>query len=310
MDSTATTLFPASATAGADNSLVKFKAGKMSHTKVAGENKYKVVSDHTKGFVFMERDVSGLMHLKWCERDSLTVAPGDDQVVIAGDQTFKKVETGVASDRVYLLQYKNSSRRFFYWMQEPDSTKDEANVKKLCELIGQTEAAAPTSSLQSILAGMTSTASNDSTSTTDSVASLNNDALALAMAEAMGQMQVQHEEPVPLQDILRHPDVTTSLQTPEMQNELVSLLPEGLQTTEELENSLRTPQLQQAVGRLSGALQSSNINTVMVNFNLDPAAGADHLARGDGVGAFIAAVQQQADAEKEDSEEEAMDEKE
>lgn len=45
--------------------------------------------------------------------------------------TFTKVNTGVESDRVYLLQFKASSRRFFFWMQEADARQDQALCKKL-----------------------------------------------------------------------------------------------------------------------------------------------------------------------------------
>lgn len=46
-----------------------------------------------------------------------------------------QVDTGRESDRVYLLQYRNSSRRFFYWMQEPDASKDGEVADKLNRLL-------------------------------------------------------------------------------------------------------------------------------------------------------------------------------
>eukprot|EP00941_MAST-03F_sp_MAST-3F-sp1_P002715 g2715.t1 len=314
---TASTLFPASATRGADNALVRFKAGKLNHTKLPGENRYKVTADRTKGYLFMERDVSGLMHLKWSERDSSHVAAQDDHVLIPGDQTFEKVDTGVASDRVYLLQYSGIERRFFFWMQEPDATKDAENVRKLKERMGgsstSTDSSAPMSDLQAILASMAGQNSSSSSNTTASTPATNaggvdNAALLAAMQQAMSGVVSQPQGPpamaVSLNNVVRHPDVQACLQSEEARRELIPHLPDGLQTTEELNGSLRTPQVQQAVSRLNGALQSSNINTVMVNFNLDPAAGAEHLARGDGVGAFISAVvaqQQQGGTSEENS---------
>jgi hypothetical protein len=328
----AATLFPASATQGADASLLKFKAGKMTHTRVPGENKYKVVAHAKKGFIFMERDISGLMHLKWRERDSATVLPGDDHVVISGDQTFSRVDTGVAADRVYLLQYKNSDRRFFYWMQEPKEEKDAAHVKKLQELIGQTIAdnatgagstaaalAAP-SDLQSILAAMQAGVAEAEADGEQAVDGVDNSALLAAMQAAMqsapfgggaaGGAQQPQERPtiVPLTAIARHPDVASALATEEAKSELVPLLPEGLQTEAELASTTTRPQFQQALNRVTQALQSSSINTVMANFNLDPSAGQAHLARGDGVAAFVAAVQAQADSAMGEGDAEAMEE--
>ena len=68
-----------------------------------------------------------------------------------------------------------------------------------------------------------------------------------------------------------------------IQQELLSHLPEGLQNNAELIETLRSPQLQQALGALTGALQTDNFNAVFANFGLDPAAGAESLARGNGV---------------------------
>ena len=37
-------------------------------------------------------------------------------IIFPGNQTVTKVETGVETDRVYLLQFKDSpDRRFFFW---------------------------------------------------------------------------------------------------------------------------------------------------------------------------------------------------
>jgi hypothetical protein len=46
---------------------------------------------------------------------------------------------------------------------------------------------------------------------------------------------------------------------------------------------LRSPQLQQALGSLTSALQSDNFETVFANFNLQPADGAEAINVGDGV---------------------------
>jgi hypothetical protein len=47
-------------------------------------------------------------------------------------------------------------------------------------------------------------------------------------------------------------------------------------------SQLRSPQLQQAMDSLTGALQSENFNGIMASFGLNPADGAEDLARGDG----------------------------
>lgn len=50
-----------------------------------------------------------------------------------GEAKFEKVKQ--TSDRVYLLEYIQSKRRIFFWMQEPDRSKDEENAKKLNDTI-------------------------------------------------------------------------------------------------------------------------------------------------------------------------------
>ena len=73
----------------------------------------------------------GILKVEWKDRrtrtvvDTLTIFPQDDC-------TYSKVETG-NHDRVYLLQFGNSSdRRFFYWMQDKyEEGKDEDNCVKL-----------------------------------------------------------------------------------------------------------------------------------------------------------------------------------
>jgi hypothetical protein len=52
----------------------------------------------------------------------------------------------------------------------------------------------------------------------------------------------------------------------------------------------------QALTSLTGALNSDNYGTVLANFGLSPGAGAEFLARGDNVAAFLAAIQAEADA--------------
>ncbi len=79
---------------------------------------------------------------------------------------------------------------------------------------------------------------------------------------------------------------------------LLPHLPEGQQTAADLRSTLLSPQFQQALGSLSGALQTENFNTVFANFNLDPADGQEAVVRGDGVGAFVAALQAAAERKR------------
>jgi len=109
---------------------------------------------------------------------------------------------------------------------------------------------------------------------------------------------VERVPPVPLQDAATVDEIMASgvLSDPAVQAQLLHLLPEGHQNPAELFATVQSPQLQQALGSLSSALQSENYNSVVANFGLNPAAGAEAMARGDNIEAFVNAVQAQADA--------------
>lgn len=58
---------------------------------------------------------------------------------------------------------------------------------------------------------------------------------------------------------------------------LIALLPESQQTDEGLEENLRSPQFQQAIDVLAGALQSDSFHSVMSNLGLDSSVGIPQL---------------------------------
>jgi hypothetical protein len=58
-----------------------------------------------------------------------------DLIVFPDTVTFSKVNTGREGDRVYLLQWRGQQRRFFFWMQDKDASKDEENARKINEYI-------------------------------------------------------------------------------------------------------------------------------------------------------------------------------
>ncbi|KAF1794981.1 UCH-binding domain [Phytophthora cactorum] len=125
----ASSLFPqfgnvfAPSTAGR-NELVSFNAGKMTLEK---------------GKVCLSRGDDQLLHFQWVDRQ--TGASPEDFIIFPDDAHFAKVDTGRPDDRVYILQYKNSSRRFFFWMQNKDASRDEELVKKVNDCMNNAQAA-------------------------------------------------------------------------------------------------------------------------------------------------------------------------
>lgn len=111
--------------------LLEFKAGKMQMkgTTVNPINK--------KGLVYLHRADDDLIHFCWKDRKSGQVE--DDLIIFPGDTEFKKVPQ-CTTGRVFVLKFKSSNRRCFYWMQEPKDDKDDDICKKVNEFLNNQSA--------------------------------------------------------------------------------------------------------------------------------------------------------------------------
>ncbi|XP_060083008.1 proteasomal ubiquitin receptor ADRM1-B-like [Ylistrum balloti] len=119
-------LFGNSATRSSSKNLVEFRAGKMFM-------KGKMVHpDKRKGQVYVYQSEDSLMHFCWKDRTTGTVE--DDLIIFPDDVEFKHV-TQCTTGRVYVLKFKSSTRKFFFWMQEPKSDKDDEHCKKVNEYL-------------------------------------------------------------------------------------------------------------------------------------------------------------------------------
>ncbi|XP_030554211.1 proteasomal ubiquitin receptor ADRM1 homolog isoform X1 [Drosophila novamexicana] len=113
---------------GSSNSsnLVEFRAGRMN---MVGKM---VHPDTRKGLVYMTQSDDGLMHFCWKDRTSGKVE--DDLIVFPDDFEYTRVDQ-CKSGRIYVLKFKSSSRRMFFWMQEPKTDKDEEHCRRINELL-------------------------------------------------------------------------------------------------------------------------------------------------------------------------------
>lgn len=126
------------------------------------------------------------------------------------------------------------------------------------------------------------------------------------MAQAMQAMQASAgARATDLRRVLTSANTAELLADPAVVQRLLPLLPEGQRTERALRDTLSSPQFQQSVAQLSHALADDNVNAVFANFGLDPAHGADALARGDGAAALAdalaAAAQSRRAAEAEEA---------
>ncbi|XP_068737869.1 proteasomal ubiquitin receptor ADRM1-A-like [Montipora capricornis] len=129
--------------------LVEFRAGKMS---LKGTT---VTPDKRKGMVYIYQSEDSLMHFCWKDRGTGTVE--DDLIIFPDDIEYKRVKQ-CTTGRVFILKFKSSTRKFFFWMQEPKTDKDEEYTTKVNNLLNNP----PTpgsggggSGLPSALAGLT-----------------------------------------------------------------------------------------------------------------------------------------------------------
>merc|ERR1712004_932028 len=76
----------------------------------------------------VEQGDDQLMHFKWKDRSSGNIE--DDLIIFPDDVEFKKVPQ-CTTGRVFLLKFKSTTRKLFFWMQEPKSEKDEEFCKKV-----------------------------------------------------------------------------------------------------------------------------------------------------------------------------------
>lgn len=98
--------------------------------------KYMVTPENIKGTVLLETGTDNLVHFKWVNRQ--TKATVDDCIVFPNEASFSSVQTGVEKDRVYLLKWKNSSRKFMFWLQEKSTENDAEKVAKMNEIMNST----------------------------------------------------------------------------------------------------------------------------------------------------------------------------
>lgn len=106
--------------------LIEQKAGRM-HLK--GKMVY---PDKRKGMLYIYQSDDSLMHFCW--KDRTTGVVEDDLIIFPDDCEYVRVPQ-CTTGRVYLLKFKSSNRRYFFWLQEPRTDKDEESCKKINDFL-------------------------------------------------------------------------------------------------------------------------------------------------------------------------------
>jgi len=119
-------LFGGNAGRSQSKSLVEFRAGKMNLNATTKM----VHPDKRKGLVSVYQSDDQLMHFTWKDRGTGNLE--DDLIIFPDDVEFKAVPA-CTTGRAFVLKFKSSNKRMFFWMQEPKTDKDEEFCKRVNE---------------------------------------------------------------------------------------------------------------------------------------------------------------------------------
>lgn len=119
-------LFGNSSSRNQSKNLVEFRAGKMT---MRGNM---VHPDKRKGLVYIHQSSDSLIHFCWKDRQSGNVE--DDCIIFPEDCEYVRVPQ-CTTGRVFLLKFKSSNKKSFFWMQEPKVDKDESYSRKVNEYL-------------------------------------------------------------------------------------------------------------------------------------------------------------------------------
>ncbi|XP_058209346.1 26S proteasome regulatory subunit RPN13 isoform X2 [Rhododendron vialii] len=272
MGSSATEAFPAM-----QEIFMEFRAGRM-----IMEGK-RVVPDPHKGLVRMGRGEEGLVHFQWLDRTRNVVE--DDQIVFPEEAVFEKVTQ--ASGRVYILKFNTDDRKFFFWMQEPNPEGDSQlcdlvnfYINRPLEFLGEEEpdASVPLQSSEDIADDDISSragnlvGSSMGTEVTSDVTSSGPVKLAdlqriLSNIGPAGEVE-DPDAGFGLGDILKPDWIFPLLENIPLEERLVSYLPEGQWTSEELIDLLQSPPFRQQVDSFTYVLRTGQID--LTQFGIDP----------------------------------------
>ncbi|CDW81082.1 regulatory particle non-atpase 13 [Stylonychia lemnae] len=248
--------------------LVEFKAGKMTF-----DGKM-VKPDRRRGIIKIVADQSGMKQFQLLDADTKTQI--ESFYVFPGDAKFEKVKQ--SKDRVYLLEFSSTSQRHFYWMQEADKDKDQERATQVHNTLNNIQAAPAT---QTQAQSQPTTASGQRTG--PSMQSQNAqqqprananpsqfDDLMSQLLQSMGQGASQFERSPGLANILTTEGMLKLIEeNPDVRQALIEQLPEGQQDEQGLKDNILSPQLRQALGSLTQAIQSDQISIILGSLGLD-----------------------------------------
>jgi len=222
---------------------------------------------------------------------------------------WKKVDT-VTDGRVYILEFLNSSKKNFYWLQNLDTSKDEENSKKLNELIENPQQNDRMENMQrDMIRNLQEQTHNEARNSGGNIGlnQLKDIISGLGgMPQQGGNTQGQPQQPqqpqektIDIQNVLDGEGVTAALKKHEsvpVIKQLLEHLPKGTNNSiDAICEHVRSPQFRSMASIFNSALKTGQLMGIMKEMGLDPSVGLQ------GVEAFLRALN---DVNKEEEKEE------
>ncbi|KAG0174886.1 adhesion regulating molecule 1 [Apophysomyces sp. BC1034] len=308
--------------------LVQFNAGKC----IREGNLLK--PDLRKGTIYMDQSNDQLMHFYWKERKA--TEPEEDLIIFPGEADFTKVKQ-CTTGRVYLLDFKSSGQKMFFWMQSKVDN-DAEHIERVNQLINDPQSAMDEGSRTSFDFEGDSPAdliqalsgSHDLSSAQDNLLQFLQTAGGLGGAvptlsrvggdgpvdtiASRSQTNITTEQLSQLRNVLASTSVpedesvlfeldshslASLLNDSEIRSALFPFLSEQQRTPAEVQEIIQNSQFQHALHTLAVALQSHQLDSLLTRLGLDLATERD-------VESFLRALEEQAERRSRDND--AMDE--
>lgn len=254
--------------------MCEFRAGKMSREGT------RVVPDTRKGLVRVGRGEEGLVHFQWLDRGQNIVE--DDQIIFPDEAVFEKVTE--SSGRVYILKFKHDSRKFFFWMQEPNAVEDAQTCMQVNAYINRPLDAEADLRVPIEAEMSEDTADDDISSRAGNLVESMTADLAGEVTSAAGPVRLEDLQRIlsaiqpsgsasdpdaglGLGDILK-PDLVLPLIENLPIEQLASHLPEGSWTPGDIAELLQSPPLRQQLDAFTHVLRTGQID--LAQFGVDP----------------------------------------
>ncbi|KAG1175257.1 hypothetical protein G6F70_003756 [Rhizopus microsporus] len=301
-------LFP---TAQRNNYLVEFNAGKCIREGTT------IKPDTRKGVIYLEQGDDQLLHFYWKERKH-NVEPEDDFIIFPEEAEFIRVEQ-CTTGRVYVLKFKSSNQKQFYWMQSKSDEKDSDIVRRVNQVIDDPSSAAEQngfdnnaqSDFMQILSGG---GQDDLPMSQENLlqfiqnasglgSSLSRQAEILTssrwnqLKEKLDRISVEEQAQLDIGDVLNTDAVNTILSDDDIRNALFPFISasDSRRTPEQVQQLVQNQQFQNRLQTIHKAIQQDELNSILEDLHAEK-----------NLKSFLKAVEDQAKRKHEDAMEEDL----